>query len=466
VAAPTTAARNRLLGEWIAWVPLVLVAFLGAVVTGDNPRLSALAAAGSFAAICLVLITVTRYETVIAAGFVVFGVVFKQPALPDLIFGIVILVGVLTGRTRLALRRSPPLIVYTLGALIVLNILSAGWAKGLPSAMFFLSITTYLALFGLWLAGYVDSTDRARKLIETLSVGAVVIASLSVLALFVPFPEAGAFLYYHRAKGLFEDPNVFGPFMIVPFAFALAELVEPRLLRWRRRTLAAILLVSAAAILFSYSRAAWLNTVLVVLTMLAIYALRRGGIVQAAKTIGLILTAAFVGLGILFASGQTSFLLERAHVQYYDAQRFQGQDESFRLARDHLIGIGPGQYANVTGYGAHETYLRALGEQGVLGLTLTAFFFLATLVFAFGNSVHGRSTFGISSPALLGLWIGLISNSFFVDTLHWRHLWLVAGLIWAGACRRERLVETTASPQAARLGLAPGYTRSSQISRQ
>jgi hypothetical protein len=23
-------------------------------------------------------------------------------------------------------------------------------------------------------------------------------------------------------------------------------------------------------------------------------------------------------------------------------------------------------------------------------------------------------------------------NSFVVDTLHWRHLWVVAGMIWAG----------------------------------
>ena len=38
---------------------------------------------------------------------------------------------------------------------------------------------------------------------------------------------------------------------------------------------------------------------------------------------------------------------------------------------------------------------------------------------------------------LLGLWVGLIVNSFFVDTLHWRHLWLVAGLIWAAATVKD-----------------------------
>ena len=29
-----------------------------------------------------------------------------------------------------------------------------------------------------------------------------------------------------------------------------------------------------------------------------------------------------------------------------------------------------------------------------------------------------------------------ILNGFFVDTLHWRHLWLLAALIWAASSRR------------------------------
>jgi hypothetical protein len=26
-------------------------------------------------------------------------------------------------------------------------------------------------------------------------------------------------------------------------------------------------------------------------------------------------------------------------------------------------------------------------------------------------------------------------NSFVVDTLHWRHIWVVAAMVWAGAMR-------------------------------
>ena len=151
--------------------------------------------------------------------------------------------------------------------------------------------------------------------------------------------------------------------------------------------------------------------------------------------VGVGLVAAAVLIPFVLVTGSTSFLLGRAQLQSYDTARFHGQDASFELARTHVFGIGPGEYANVVGIAAHSTYLRALGEEGGLGLVLIAALFLVTLVFAWGNVVAGRTTFGISAGVLLGLWVGLLATSFFIDTLHWRHLWLVAGLIWAGSTR-------------------------------
>ena len=419
----------------MAWSCFFLVAVMGGVLAGSSARLTALAVLGSLAAICLLLLTVARYETVVALGFAVFGVLLVEPALPDLIFGIVMLVSLLTGRTRSTLRHSPPLVVYALGLFIVLNLFALAAAESVGHGVFFLAITTYLALFGVWVAGYVDSKARARRLVASLVIGATITGVLAIIALFAPFPGSAQLVYFSRAKGFFDDPNVFGPFMVVPFALILAELVEPTLLAWRRRWLVAILLVSGAGVLFSYSRAAWLNTGLVVVAMIVAYALRRGGLRQATKTVGLGIAAVGAVIALLFLTGSTNFLLARAHLQAYDTDRFQGQDESINLARTHIFGIGPGQYLDVVGIGAHSTFMRALGEEGVLGLALVALLLLATLIFAAGNVVHGRSTFGISAVPLLALWIGLIANSIFVDTLHWRHLWLVAGLIWAGATR-------------------------------
>jgi len=66
----------------------------------------------------------------------------------------------------------------------------------------------------------------------------------------------------------------------------------------------------------------------------------------------------------------------------------------------------------------------------VLGLVLL------TLGFAARNVALGVDTYGIGSAGLLAAWCGLLANSSFVDTLHWRHLWFVAALIWAGTALR------------------------------
>jgi hypothetical protein len=53
------------------------------------------------------------------------------------------------------------------------------------------------------------------------------------------------------------------------------------------------------------------------------------------------------------------------------------------------------------------------------------------------NVIRGVDTYGIGSAALLGAWVGIVANSLFIDTLHWRHLWLIAALIWAGVMRPD-----------------------------
>ena len=71
-----------------------------------------------------------------------------------------------------------------------------------------------------------------------------------------------------------------------------------------------------------------------------------------------------------------------------------------------------------------------MGALVVLGLVVL------TLGFAVRNVALGVDTYGIGSAALLAAWCGLLANSSFVDTLHWRHLWFVAALIWAGTALR------------------------------
>ena len=82
---------------------------------------------------------------------------------------------------------------------------------------------------------------------------------------------------------------------------------------------------------------------------------------------------------------------------------------------------------------------RALVEQGVLGLATILLLITITLFLAVRNVGIGRDTYGLGSAALLAAWSGLIANSVVVDTLHWRHLWIVAAFIWVGGSARDRL---------------------------
>jgi hypothetical protein len=74
-----------------------------------------------------------------------------------------------------------------------------------------------------------------------------------------------------------------------------------------------------------------------------------------------------------------------------------------------------------------------LAEEGLLGMLAFLGLMLVTLGFAARSAALGRDTYGIGSAALLAAWCGVLANSLFIDTLHWRHLWLLAALIWAGA---------------------------------
>ena len=77
-----------------------------------------------------------------------------------------------------------------------------------------------------------------------------------------------------------------------------------------------------------------------------------------------------------------------------------------------------------------------MGEQGLPGLLALLAILVSTLIVAARNALAGRDTYGIGSAALLGAWCGLLVNSLVVDTIHWRHLWIVAAFIWAGWARK------------------------------
>ena len=271
-------------------------------------------------------------------------------------------------------------------------------------------------------------------------------AAVGVLALFLPVPGSELLTEGGRARGLFQDPNVFGPFLIPALLLLVEEIVQPRLLTSGLVVKATCAAVLALGVLFCYSRGAWLNLGIGLVVMGATLSLRRGGARRALALAAVAVVAAIVVAGTVAATGSGDFLSERARPQTYDQQRFSGQRAGIESAWRYPLGAGPGQFESVADISAHSTYARVIGEQGGLGLLTLIALFGFTLAAAAATHCAGRGTYGIGSAALLGAWLGLLVNSFFIDTLHWRHLWVVAALIWAGSMRPDRYAVGMRSP--------------------
>ena len=425
------AGQVLMLGSALA---LVLASAMFAVVLADHPPPWGLIIAGCAGLGAVLALAIARYETAVALGILLLGVVRVEPAPPDAIFAIVMSVALVTGRFRID--RVPLSMLFLSGVYILLNIASAIEAVDPQRAALYLGITLYLTVFAIWFTGYLDSVRRARGVVVAYLAGAVFAAAASSLALFLPVPGADTLtIGGQRATALFEDPNVYGPFLIPIALILIEEILTPRLLRLRTPAKLGLLLILVVGIFLSYSRGAWVNFALAVITMLGVLLLRRGGARRAFALLALLVFAGVAVGGVLAATGSLGFLEERAKIQSYDSERFAAQRQGIRFGDEHLLGIGPGQFEVRAPVPSHNLYVRALSEQGYLGLFSILSIVLATLVLALSNAVAGRDTYGIGSAALLGAWVGLVIESFVIDTNHWRHLFLIAAMIWVGSSR-------------------------------
>ena len=414
-------------------VATVAGAAFGVALAGDPPA-GFLPVAGVIGIWLVLGLALVSPGAAIALGFVLFGVVRVEPAPADAALGILAALAIATGQVDL--RRVPAPILSLLVALLALNVVSMTAATELAPALRFFGITLFLVVLAVWLASHLRTPERMRVVIRAYVAGAAATSLLAVAALFVAYP-GHELLGESRAQGFFKDPNVFGPFLIPAALIALEETLRPRVLGVRRGVSGALFAVLVLGILFAYSRAGWLNLAVALGAMLLVLSLRPGG----ARAVGAMLALALVAAGLAGAAlaftGSVSFLEERARVQAYDSERFSAQAGGVELGFGHPLGIGPGQFELSRPVSAHSIYVRVLAEQGVLGLATLVALLAGTLALAVRNAVVGADAYGVGGAALLGAWCGLLVNGAFVDTLHWRHLWLVAALIWVAGLRRH-----------------------------
>ena len=380
--------------------------------------------------------TVRIFPTLTGVALCISCIVLVEPAPVDALFLTLFACGVVFGIVRAG--QMPVLPVLFLAGLALANIISIPASEDPQRALWYCFVTLYMMMSWALYVGVMDFYGMSilRTMFRGYSLAACLSVILAVGSYFHIIGFQSILLLNGRPKGLFKDPNVFGPFLILIAVLAISGClpIANRRAQWGTAVAASL------GIALSYSRACWINyavslVLFVLLDQLLPSKVAGSRSSSLPRLFGLTLLAILVVALVLQIPSVRTMLairLGQGGVQGYDQLRFETQRLAVQAAIDHPLGIGPGQSEGVFRYATHSSYIRVLSENGLFGLFCFAGFLLATLVQAITKactapSPQWRGIFVAAAACLCGHLI----NSGVVDTVHWRHLWFLFALPWA-----------------------------------
>ena len=307
-----------------------------------------------------------------------------------------------------------------------------------PVVLSWIVTSWYMAFTAIFLAMALseDTTARLDMLRRGLTVGAMV-ASLAAIGGYFDLVPGGHDLLtlYERARGTFKDPNVLGAFLILPALFALQNIVTASFGKALRNTVAFGII--SLAILLAFSRAAWGGLVLTSAFMLLLMVLTSRSRGERSRIVIITLVTAFAAVLLLavllsFDSIADLFKQRASFDQSYDEGRFGrfgrhilGAD----MALDLPFGIGPLQFHKYFPEDTHNSYLNAFMSGGwISGVCYPALVFV-TVILGFRH-VFVRVPWQRAYLAIFSAFLGIVGESFIIDTDHWRHFWMMLGAMW------------------------------------
>lgn len=263
-------------------------------------------------------------------------------------------------------------------------------------------------------------------------------------------PTGILFTMNGRAAGVFEDPNVLGSFLILGALFLLRNLLVGET---RRPILSvAALLLVVAAIFLSFSRGAWGSLVLGSLLTVA-FTFRSSG-ARIRRRVALLgatmLLVAAGALGGLLSVGEVAetFSDRFTITKDYDegvTGRFGNQLRSIPLLIERPEGFGPLRFRLRYGLEPHNSYVGGFANGGWLGGFAFIGMVLATVFVGLRlclvpSPYRGRAQ--VVVPAVLMFCL----QAFQIDIDHWRHVYIMLGMVWGLECARVRWAETSGRP--------------------
>ncbi|WP_105423600.1 MULTISPECIES: O-antigen ligase family protein [Neorhizobium] len=402
----------------------------GSHPTGFDSRLAAMKLAGS---------------GLIAFGVFLSGFVISEPAPYELIMviqiGIWFLLGLKISRTVAPLLVM--LLTFNMSGLFSMFIM-----KDMSGAPMYFAVSTFLALSSVFYAAIIENDHRRLNLIFKAWVAAAIITSLlGVLGYFNAFPGSHVFTRYNRAMGAFQDPNVFGPYLVAPLLYLLYRLLTGSLMK--APLLIAGILVLALGIFLSFSRAAWGLLIFAGIALVIVMLLKERTTAFRFKILAIAGGAAIflvLALAIALQFPQVSDLFtNRAKlVQDYDGARlgrFERHKIGFLMAMERPLGLGPMAFGKIFGEDEHNIWLKTLTTYGWLGAITYQIMIWSTLWFGFRYMLRERPW----QAYLMIAWVMILGHAIIgnvIDTDHWRHFYLLLGIVWGCMALEHRFIRS------------------------
>jgi hypothetical protein len=309
----------------------------------------------------------------------------------------------------------------------------------------FLSMTTLFFAISL-----VEDTERRLNiLLKGYIVSAIITSMIGILAFFELFPGWEMFIGALRARSTFKDPNVFAPFLILPALLVLQRIMLGSLRDFFLN--GAFALIIAVALFLSFSRGAWGHFAASAALMLYFSFLTTSSNIERVRIVAVFIVGgvliAFFILALLSLDQVADLFKERASlVQDYDAGhggRFGRHILGALMVLDHPFGIGPLQFAKYLPEDPHNSFLNAFMAGGWLGGCVNFALVLITL-FQGLRHVFVRTPWQTTYIAVYATFVGEIGESYVIDVTHWRHYYLIMGVVWglmiAGVVNRPGLI--------------------------
>jgi hypothetical protein len=326
---------------------------------------------------------------------------------------------------------------YLLGVFALANIVASALAPD-PGASFH-SLSVRLYMLASWVfftcVIYEDPKRMLRLLFSGYTVAAIIAVTLGILGYYKLVPYTELLVQMGRVRALFKDPNVYGPFLVPVALYLVARLESATPIQ--KLFLMGIFAFLTFGILLGFSRGSWLNFAV---SLLLYFILRLLTQTSARLKRQLLLQAGVVAMfSVLFigwainTNAIQSMVETRTKVQSYDVAqqggRFSRQLAVIDRALVTPIGIGAGQSAQNFGQEPHNIYLQLLIESGWIG-ALAFFAFLALTLRQSFHFIFQPSTIQAVYIAGFACFIGVLVQSLFIDSTHWRHMYLLLAVLW------------------------------------